>query len=125
MAYNKKTWTSKEIITKEALNNIENGISQLDDNQANFLTQHQDISHLATKGELFSGNYNDLTNKPYIPSLDGYATENYVKNEIANAQLGGDGNDVDLSGISVKLYGKDELQNVAKLHFQNTKKARI
>ncbi|MBQ7890895.1 MAG: ribonuclease HIII [Erysipelotrichaceae bacterium] len=25
----------------------------------------------------------------------------------------------------VKLYGKDELQNVAKLHFQNTKKARI
>ena len=29
--YNKKEWVSKEIITKEALNNIENGISELDD----------------------------------------------------------------------------------------------
>ena len=25
----------------------------------------------------------------------------------------------------VKLYGKDELQNVAKLHFQNTKKGAV
>lgn len=30
MAYNKKTWVSKETITKEALNNIENGIANLD-----------------------------------------------------------------------------------------------
>ena len=30
MAYNKKTWISDEIITKEALNIIENGIEDLD-----------------------------------------------------------------------------------------------
>ena len=30
----------------------------------------------------FSGNYNDLTNKPTIPSLNGYATEQYVNEEI-------------------------------------------
>jgi hypothetical protein len=30
MSYNKKTWVSREIITKEALNNIENGIAELD-----------------------------------------------------------------------------------------------
>lgn len=30
MAYNKKTWVSNEVITKEALNNIENGIADLD-----------------------------------------------------------------------------------------------
>lgn len=30
MSYNKKTWISKEIITKEALNNIEDGIAELD-----------------------------------------------------------------------------------------------
>ena len=30
----------------------------------------------------FSGNYNDLTNKPIIPTLNGYATEQYVNEEI-------------------------------------------
>lgn len=30
----------------------------------------------------FSGNYNDLTNKPTIPSVDGLASETYVDNEI-------------------------------------------
>ncbi len=29
----------------------------------------------------FSGNYNDLTNKPAIPSLTGYATESYVTSQ--------------------------------------------
>lgn len=33
-----------------------------------YLTQHQDISGKADKTELFSKNYNDLTNKPTIPS---------------------------------------------------------
>lgn len=31
----------------------------------------------------FSGNYNDLTNKPTIPSTDGLATESYVDSAIA------------------------------------------
>ena len=31
----------------------------------------------------FSGNYDDLTNKPTIPSIDGLATENYVDNAIS------------------------------------------
>ena len=73
-----------------------------------YLTEHQDISHLANKSELhnhtnkaildgitstkitewnnkstFSGSYNDLTNKPIIPSIEGLATEDFVKNEIA------------------------------------------
>ncbi len=34
-----------------------------------YLTQHQDISGKADKSELFSGDYNDLTNKPTIPSV--------------------------------------------------------
>lgn len=32
----------------------------------------------------FSGDYNDLKNKPNIPSLDGYATEDYVQQQIGN-----------------------------------------
>ena len=44
---------------------------------------------------LFSGSYNDLTDAPSIPSLDGYASIQYVTDAIAQAQLDGQ---VDLSG---------------------------
>jgi hypothetical protein len=32
------------------------------------LTEHQSLSEYAKKTELFSGSYNDLTNKPTIPT---------------------------------------------------------
>ena len=71
----------------------------------------------------FDGNYNSLTNKPTIPtvdvnknyvdtqlatkanksdipSLNGYATETYVQNKIAEAALSG--GEVDLSGYATK-----------------------
>ena len=35
----------------------------------------------------FSGNYNDLTNKPTIPSINGLASETYVNNAVANAMI--------------------------------------
>lgn len=35
----------------------------------------------------FSGNYNDLTNKPTIPSVAGLATETYVNDAVANAMI--------------------------------------
>ncbi len=78
-------------------------------NEKGYLTEHQDISHLATKDELFSKDYNDLTNKPNIPSIEGLATEEYVRNEIANAQLNGGDTEVDLSGYATK----DELNTKA------------
>ena len=78
----------------------------------------------------FDGNYNSLTNKPTIPtvdvnknyvdtqlakkantsdipSLNGYATETYVQNKIAEASLSG--GEVDLSGYATK----DELNTKA------------
>lgn len=39
----------------------------------------------------FSGNYNDLTNKPTIPSIAGLATEDYVNNAVANIVLTSEG----------------------------------
>lgn len=39
----------------------------------------------------FSGNYNDLTNKPTIPSIAGLATETYVNNAVANIVLTSEG----------------------------------
>ena len=72
-------------------------------NDSGFLTQHQDISGLATKSEvkavedkipsldnyatkdeLFSKDYNDLTNKPTIPSVEGLASTQYVDEKVAS-----------------------------------------
>ena len=85
-------------------------ITETELNEKGYLTEHQDLSNYATKDELFSKDYNDLTNKPTIPSLNGYATESFVSNAIANAQLGGD-KEVDLSGYATK----DELNSKANI----------
>ena len=89
-------------------------VTETELNNKGYLTEHQDISGKADKTELFSKDYNDLINKPNIPSLDGYATENYVKNEIANAQLGGENNKIDLSGYATKddLNGKANTEDI-------------
>ena len=61
------------------------------------------IANKADKSELFSGDYEDLSNKPTIPSIDGLATENFVKNEIAKAQLETEGDIlVNLDGYATK-----------------------
>ena len=56
----------------------------------------------------------DIPEPPKVPTKtselendSNFATESYVKNEIANAQLGGDGGDIDLSGYATK----DDLNN--------------
>ena len=85
-------------------------ITETELNEKGYLTEHQDLSNYATKDELFSKDYNDLTNKPTIPSLNGYATESFVSNAIANAQLSGD-KEVDLSGYATK----DELNSKANI----------
>ena len=64
-------------------------------NNKGFLTEHQDISHLATKED--------------IPSLDGYASEEWVTNKIAEAEL--NEKDVDLSGYATK----SDVEHVASL----------
>lgn len=46
-----------------------------------------DIGALPNTTTLFSGNYNDLTNKPTIPSVDGLATTTYVDNAVANKEF--------------------------------------
>lgn len=85
--------TIEDIPTKVSeLTNDSNFISEIPNeyiteeelNSKGYLTEHQDISNLATKEELFSKDYNDLTNKPNIPSIEGLASETYVDNAIEN-----------------------------------------
>lgn len=79
----------------------------------------------------FSGNYNDLTNKPTIPTVDvtkvyvdsevskkadkthshsEYATPSYVQEKIAEASLSG--GDVDLSGYATIDFVTQEINNI-------------
>ena len=98
-------------------------ITETELEEKKYLTEHQDLSNYATKDELhehsnktvldiiteetvsnwnnkseFSGNYNDLTNKPNIPSIEGLASEDYVNNAIENIDIP----QTDLSGYALK-----------------------
>ena len=65
-----------------------------------YLTEHQDISHLATKAE--------------IPSIEGLATETYVQEQIANASLGGgEGGSVDISNFATKAELNTKFDDVS------------
>lgn len=61
-----------------------------------YLTQHQSLDDYAKKSELFNKDYNDLLNKPEIPSIAGLATEQYVTDAISKIP------DVDLSNYATK-----------------------
>ena len=80
-------------------------VTETELNNKGYLTEHQDISMKADKSE--------------IPSLDGYATETYVINKIAEASLGGE---VDISSKADKTYVDTELAkkaNVSHTHSYN------
>ena len=59
---------------------IKTSLSQLTDD-ANHRTVTDEEKQKWNSG--FSGNYNDLTNKPTIPSIDNFATKDYVEQEIS------------------------------------------
>ena len=50
-----------------------------------YLTEHQDISGKADKDHVHS--YNELTDRPEIPSVAGLATEQFVQDEIAKIDI--------------------------------------
>lgn len=90
--------THREYITEDELNSkglatetfVTNKIAEASLNGGDV-----DLSGYATKEELsnksdktHNHSYNDLTDKPTIPSLDGYATESFVTQKIAEASFG-------------------------------------
>lgn len=81
----------------------------------------------ANKSELFSGKYQDLDGKPEIPSIVGLATEEYVKQAIANIP------ETDLSNYALKSELPDISTKVDKVEgkglstndFTNENKAKL
>ena len=56
----------------------------------------------------FSGSYNDLTDKPEIPSIDGLASEEFVRTEIGKIELP----ETDLTGYYTKEEVDTKFENI-------------
>ena len=93
--------TGKSLVSDAEINRLSK-VSNYDDTSIkNSITNiNSQLNTKANKSDLFSKSYNDLTDKPTIPSLDGYATKTYVTDEINKASLSG--GTVDLSGYAKK-----------------------
>ena len=94
------TYSSQKI--ESVFSELRQEITRVDDD---LLDMDNRVEYL--EGEMwklygFDGSYNSLTNKP---SLEDYATKEYVDISIANAQInGGDGGSIDLSDYATKEY---------------------
>lgn len=89
------SWTKlRDVPTTLAGYGITNAYTKAECNN-NFLgisDQALDAGHLAGKSPSFYLDYNNLSNKPNIPSLSGYATEAFVDNRVAGClKLSGSG----------------------------------
>ena len=71
------------------------------------------------RDETFSGDYNDLTNKPTIPSISGLASESYVNEYVQNAIKDIPKEEVDLSEYAKKTE-LHQLINDNIIETQNT-----
>ncbi len=75
---NKPTYTASEVGAVPTTRTV-NGKAL----SGNISLSASDVGALPSTTTLFSGNYNDLTNKPTIPSVEGLATETYVDEKVA------------------------------------------
>lgn len=92
MAYNKRVWGSDEVITKEALNNIENGIEAVEQsipklvsqltNDAGYITEYLDLSNYAEKDELHEHNNKDILDGINLVRMQGW--DNAANKEDVN-----------------------------------------
>lgn len=79
---NKPTYTASEVGAVPTTRTV-NGKAL----SGNITLSATDVKALPDTTTLFSGNYNDLTNKPTIPSIAGLATETYVNEAVANKEF--------------------------------------
>lgn len=76
------------------------------------MSMYAKLTDLETKSDVgHIHDYSELTNPPVIPTLDGYATEEFVKNAIAQAQL--EEEEIDLSGYTTQTQLQEGLSTKA------------
>ena len=87
-----------EAINKIELPDVSDFITIEDVEAKGYLTEHQDLSEYAKKSE--------------IPSVAGFASEDFVRSEIAKAELnGGEVTEEELGNLLANYYNKTEVDN--------------
>ena len=66
---------------------IEDKIKKINNIDVDKLATKAELDTKADKTDLFSGDYDDLTNKPTIPDTTNLATKSELKNHIDNTNL--------------------------------------
>jgi hypothetical protein len=89
-ATNKPKYTASEVGALPSTTVIPTTLAGLTDDATHRVVTDTEKAAWNAKSN-FSGNYNDLTNKPTIPSVAGLATETYVDNAVANIILTSEG----------------------------------
>ena len=85
-AANKPTYTASEVGALPSTTTIPTTLADLEEDSTHRVVTDTEKTAWNAKSN-FSGNYNDLTNKPTIPSIAGLATETYVDNAVSNIVL--------------------------------------
>lgn len=116
---------------------LSNYVTETELEEKGYLTEHQDISHKADRTELhnhsnktvldtiteqivsewnnkseFSGDYDDLTNKPNIPSIEGLATKEELPTRTS--ELANDSN------FANERYVNDAISSLEKIQLSDT-----
>ena len=78
--------------------------SLIDDEAHRTVTDEEKISW--NNKSNFSGDYNDLTNKPEIPSVNGLATEQYVDNKIEGLNI------PSINGLATEQYVNNKIESL-------------
>ena len=86
-------------------NDIPTEIASLIDDEAHRTVTDEEKISWNNKSN-FSGDYNDLTNKPEIPSINGLATEQYVNNKIEGLDI------PSIEGLATETYVIDEINKI-------------
>lgn len=100
------TYTKAEVDTLvnsvDVSEQLANYYTKSEIDNAGYLTEHQDISNKADKSELFSGDYNDLTNKPTIPTIPTNVSEftNDAGYITQHQDISGKANTSDLAAVA-------------------------
>lgn len=79
--YATETYVNEQIAKADISDKLPKNLSDLGEDENHRLVTDEEKSTWNSKSD-FSGNYNDLIDKPIIPSLDGYATTTYVDEEL-------------------------------------------
>lgn len=109
-AKEKPTYTADEVGALPDSTEIPSKLSDLDEDASHRLVTDTEKATWNAKSN-FSGSYNDLTNKPTIPSIAGLASTTYVDDAVKN-KVDKDGNKV-LSTNDYTTAEKNKLANIA------------